>query len=38
MEGFLKKWTNIYGGWKNRYFRLDDTQLVYYKEKVKLIN
>lgn len=35
MEGNLKKWTNLLGGWKNRYFILTDDVLTYYDFKVK---
>ena len=32
-EGFIKKWTNYYKGFKKRYFVLTGDLLIYYKEK-----
>jgi hypothetical protein len=34
MEGKLKKWTNLIGGWKDRYFVLRDDVLTYYIQQV----
>jgi len=33
MEGEIKKWTNIFIGWRNRYFVLNDGILFYSKKK-----
>ena len=35
MEGYLKKYTNLYNGYQNRYFFFKNKYLVYSKEKVK---
>ena len=35
MEGYLKKWTNICIGWRDRYFMFKNKYLVYSKEKVQ---
>ena len=37
MEGELKKWTNLIGGWKFRYFILKNNILTYFDEKVNKI-
>ena len=31
MKGYLKKWTNYTGGWKLRWFVLEEGVLSYYK-------
>ena len=36
MEGFLSKYTNVVGGWKKRYFILDNGVLSYSKQKNKV--
>ena len=38
MVSNLKKWTNLLGGWKYRYFILVDDVLTYYETKVEFIN
>ena len=38
MESNLKKWTNLLGGWKDRYFILTDDVLTYYVCKVIFIS
>jgi ankyrin repeat protein len=35
MKGYLKKWTNYTGGWKLRWFVLEDGVLSYYKHQGK---
>jgi hypothetical protein len=35
MKGYLKKWTNYTGGWKLRWFVLEDGVLSYYKNQGK---
>jgi ankyrin repeat protein len=37
MKGYLKKWTNYTGGWKLRWFVLEDGVLSYYKHQGKSI-
>ena len=38
MKGYLKKWTNYTGGWKLRWFVLEDGVLSYYKHQGKKDN
>lgn len=32
-EGYLKKWTNYYHGWQDRYIILNPTRFSYFKDK-----
>ena len=37
MKGYLKKWTNYTGGWKLRWFVLEDGVMSYYKHQGQLV-